>query len=87
MKIIVTVAIVWLCCTIHATSQTVTLLKGKVVETTSSGDYQVAAAKGQFSERYPKAIRVKLSRVGDMGESFRVASYANACGRFTQRMV
>ena len=35
MKIIVTVAIVWLCCTIHATSQTVTLLKGKVVETTS----------------------------------------------------
>ena len=35
MKIIVMVTIVWLCCTINSTSQTITLLKGKVVETSS----------------------------------------------------
>ncbi len=35
MKIIAITAIVWLCCTINATSQTVTSLKGKVVDVTS----------------------------------------------------
>lgn len=35
MKIIVITTIVWLCCTINVTSQTVITLKGKVVEATS----------------------------------------------------
>ena len=35
MKIIVISTIVWLCCTINATSQTITSLKGKVVNATS----------------------------------------------------
>lgn len=45
MKIIVITAIVWLCCTINATSQTVTSLKGKVVEVTSQKDLKGVSIK------------------------------------------
>ncbi len=53
-------------------------IDSKVDSISTSGDYNVSASKGNFSERYPDAMRVKLSKNGGYGESFRVASYANA---------
>jgi len=60
MKLIVFTAIVWLCCTINATSQTVTSLKGKIINATTE-----KPLKGVLVKIESSTLLVKTNDIGE----------------------